>query len=99
MVLECCMQERTYLRFYGLTAQRLCLSAEIFQRLFSQVFETQYETLHRLDVNKIRNAAKFFGHLLFTDSIDWSCVRCILLTEEETTSSSRIFIKILMQEI
>ena len=24
MLLECCMQERTYLRYYGLSAQRLC---------------------------------------------------------------------------
>lgn len=24
MVLECCMQERTFSRFYGLLAQRLC---------------------------------------------------------------------------
>jgi hypothetical protein len=29
----------------------------------------------------------------------WSCLEYIMLNEEETTSSSRIFIKILFQEI
>jgi pre-mRNA-splicing factor CWC22 len=99
MLLECCMQERTYLRFYGLAAQRLCQVAEVFQFMLQEVFTTQYETLHRLEVNKLRNAAKFFSHLLHTDSIRWSCLQGVLLTEDETTSASRIFIKILMQDI
>jgi pre-mRNA-splicing factor CWC22 len=55
--------------------------------------------MHRHEVNKIRNAAKIFAHLLYTDSLDWSCLTCVKLTEEDTTSSSRIFIKILFQEI
>jgi pre-mRNA-splicing factor CWC22 len=63
------------------------------------VFETQFETVHRLEVNKLRNAAKFFSHLLHTDSIGWNCVQVIQLNEEDTTSASRIFIKILMQDI
>jgi pre-mRNA-splicing factor CWC22 len=55
--------------------------------------------MHWHEVNKIRNAAKIFAHLLYTDSLDWSCLTCVKLTEEDTTSSSRIFIKILFQEI
>jgi len=35
MLLECCMQERTYARFYGLTAQRLCQVAEVYQHKLS----------------------------------------------------------------
>jgi pre-mRNA-splicing factor CWC22 len=99
MILECCMQERTYSRFYGLTAQRLTQIAEIYQGNLCKVFVTQFETVHRLEVNKLRNAAKFFAHLLYTDSIEWSCLTAIKLTEDDTTSASRIFIKILMQEI
>jgi len=52
-----------------------------------------------LDTNKLRNAAKFFAHLLFTDAISWEVLSVIHLNEEETTSSSRIFIKILFQEL
>jgi pre-mRNA-splicing factor CWC22 len=50
-------------------------------------------------VNKLRNGAKFFGHLLYTETIEWACLRVIKLTEDDTTSASRIFIKILLQEI
>ena len=32
----------------------------------------QYETIHRYDTNKLRNVAKFFGHLLYTDAIPWT---------------------------
>lgn len=34
MIMECCMQERTYLRFYGLLAQRFCVLDEKYQLLF-----------------------------------------------------------------
>lgn len=48
---------------------------------------------------KLRNIAKFFGHLLYSDALDWSTLSYIHLNEEETTSSSRIFIKILFREL
>lgn len=53
--------------------------------------------LSRLETNKLRNVAKFFAHLLGTDALPWQCLGYIRLTEEDTTSSSRIFIKILFQ--
>lgn len=36
---------------------------------------------------------------MYTDSIPWRCLQAITLTEEETSASSRIFVKILFQEI
>jgi pre-mRNA-splicing factor CWC22 len=53
--------------------------------------------IHRLETNKLRNVAKFFAHLLGTDALPWQSLAYIRLTEEDTTSSSRIFIKILFQ--
>lgn len=50
----------------------------------------------RLETNKLRNVAKFFAHLLYTDALPWTCLECIRLSEDATTSSSRIFIKILV---
>lgn len=38
-------------------------------------------------------------HLLTTDAISWSVLANIRLTEDDTTSSSRIFIKILFQDL
>jgi pre-mRNA-splicing factor CWC22 len=53
----------------------------------------------RLETNKLRNVAKFFAHLLCTDALPWTCMEYIRLNEEDTTSSSRIFIKVLMLEL
>lgn len=99
MIIQCCIQERTYLRFYGLLAERFCLIKEVYKQNFETQFEAQYLKIHRLETNKLRNLAKLFAHLLYTDAIDWTVFKSIKLTEEDTTSSSRIFIKIIFQEL
>lgn len=99
MIVECCMQERTYLRFFGNIGERLCLLNPVYCEKFQEAFEKQFGTVHRLDTNKLRNAAKFFAHLIYTETIDWSVLSIIKLNEDDTTASSRIFIKILFQEI
>ncbi|KAL8153009.1 hypothetical protein V2J09_010769 [Rumex salicifolius] len=99
MLLECCSQERTYLRYYGLLGQRFCMINKIHQDNFEKCFVQQYSMIHRLETNKLRNVAKFFAHLLGTDALPWHVLSYIRLTEEDTTSSSRIFIKILFQEL
>jgi len=38
---------------------------------YQAMFAEQYETIHRLETNKLRNVAKFFAHLLHTDAISW----------------------------
>ncbi|CAM8892905.1 unnamed protein product [Rhodiola kirilowii] len=99
MILECCSQERTYVRYYGLLGQRFCMINKIHQENFETCFKQQYSMIHRLETNKLRNVAKFFAHLLGTDALPWHVLAYIRLTEEDTTSSSRIFIKILFQEL
>ncbi|KAK8681387.1 hypothetical protein V6N13_053791 [Hibiscus sabdariffa] len=99
MLLECCSQERTYLRYYGLLGQRFCMINKVYQENFDKCFVQQYSMIHRLETNKLRNVAKFFAHLLGTDALPWHVISYIRLTEEDTTSSSRIFIKILFQEL
>eukprot|EP01116_Phalansterium_solitarium_P008837 TRINITY_DN22803_c0_g1_i1.p1 TRINITY_DN22803_c0_g1~~TRINITY_DN22803_c0_g1_i1.p1 ORF type:complete len:774 (+),score=201.26 TRINITY_DN22803_c0_g1_i1:78-2399(+) len=99
MILECCSQERTYMRFYGLLGARFCLLKKEYAAVFDHSFAEQYSTIHRLETNKLRNVAKFFAHLLHSDALSWSCLEYIRLNETDTTSSSRIFIKILFQEM
>ena len=99
MLIECCAQGRTYLRFFGLLGQRFCQLKRVYQENFEDCFKTQYSMIHRLETNKLRNVAKLFGHLLHTDAMPWNVLRYIHLNEGETTSSSRIFIKILFQEL
>jgi pre-mRNA-splicing factor CWC22 len=99
MLIECCSQERTFLRYYGLIASRFCLLDDRWKDAFMMSFSEQYSTIHRLETNKLRNVAKLFAHLIHTDSMPWSVMHIIHLNEDETTSSSRIFIKIVIQEM
>uniref|UniRef100_A0A667WTG7 Pre-mRNA-splicing factor CWC22 homolog n=1 Tax=Myripristis murdjan TaxID=586833 RepID=A0A667WTG7_9TELE len=99
MILDCCAQQRTYEKFFGLLAGRFCLLKKEYMESFEGIFSEQYETIHRLETNKLRNVARLFAHLLYTDSVPWSVLECIKVSEETTTSSSRIFVKILFQEL
>ena len=99
MLIECCSQERTFLRYYGLISARFCLIDDRWRDAFMESFTEQYNTIHRLETNKLRNVAKLFAHLLHADAIPWSVLHVIHLNEDETTSSSRIFVKILVQEM
>lgn len=99
MFLDCCAERRTYEKFFGLLAQRFCQINKIYVEPLQKIFKDTYVTTHRLDTNKLRNVSKFFAHLLFTDAISWEVLEIIKLNEEDTTSSSRIFIKILFQEL
>lgn len=99
MFLDCCAEQRTYEKFYGLLAQRFCNINKMYVAPFEEIFKDTYQTTHRLDTNRLRNVGKFFAHLMFTDAIGWDVLSCIRMNEEDTTSSSRIFIKILFQEL
>ncbi len=99
MIIECCVQERTYLKFYGLLSERLCLLKDVYKHNYEKQFDLQYIKIHRLETNKLRNLANLYAHLLYTEAIDWMVLSVIKLTEEDTTASSRIFIKIMFQEL
>lgn len=99
MFLDCCAEQRTYEKFYGLLAQRFCNINKLYVGPFEEIFKDTYQTTHRLDTNRLRNVGKFFAHLMFTDAIGWDVLSCIRMNEEDTTSSSRIFVKILFQEL
>ncbi|KAG0164085.1 pre-mRNA-splicing factor cwc22 [Apophysomyces sp. BC1034] len=99
MIIECCSQERTFLKFYGFMAERFCKINQVWVDNFIVAFNEVYDTIHRYETNRLRNIAKLFGHLFYTDSLAWTCFSMIRLTEDDTTSASRIFIKILFQEI
>ena len=99
MIIECCVQERTYLKFYGLLSERLCLLKDVYKHNYEKQFDLQYIKLHRLETNKLRNLANLYSHLLYTEAIDWMVLSAIKLTEDDTTASSRIFLKIMFQEL
>ncbi|CAM1505410.1 Fc.00g110470.m01.CDS01 [Cosmosporella sp. VM-42] len=99
MIVECCSQEKTYTKFFGLIGERFAKINRLWCDLFEQAFAKYYDTIHRYENNKLRNIAMLFGHMFSADALGWHCLSVIHLNEDETTSSSRIFIKILFQNI
>ena len=99
MVVETCAQERTYLKFFGLIGERFARLNRMWRDLFEDSFAKYYETIHRYETNKLRSIARFFGHMFATEAIGWHALSVIHLNEDETTAASRIFIKILFEEI
>ncbi|KAJ6544061.1 hypothetical protein B0H19DRAFT_999676 [Mycena capillaripes] len=99
MIIECCSQERSYSTFYGLVGERFSKLNRVWTDCFEQAFGNYYTTIHRYETNRLRNIARFFGHLLASDAISWLVLECVKINEDDTTSSSRIFVKIMMQEM
>ncbi|KAF8811944.1 hypothetical protein BYT27DRAFT_7252280 [Phlegmacium glaucopus] len=56
---------------------------------------------HRYETNRLRHIARFFGHLFATDSISWTVFEYVKINGDDTTTKSRIFIKIqeMMEEM
>ncbi|EER43246.1 cell cycle control protein [Histoplasma capsulatum H143] len=79
MIIECCSQERTYSKFYGLIGERFAKLNRLWADLFEEAFIKYYDTIHRYETNRLRNIAKFFGHMLRSDAI--GCIGMGVLTE------------------
>jgi len=99
MIVDCCAQQRTYQVFYGLLAERFCKLRKEFQETFEKISRDTYNAIHRFDITKLYNMAKLIAHLLATNAISWEVLSEIKLNENDTTSSGRIFIKALFQEL
>ncbi|KJH47876.1 MIF4G domain protein [Dictyocaulus viviparus] len=99
MLVDCCCQQRTYERFYGLLCERFCRLRKEYQTTFEKIACDTYATIHRFDITKLRNMARLISHLLFTDAINWTIFTDVRLTENDTTSSGRIYLKYIFQEL
>jgi len=72
-----------------------------FQRMFGE----QYDVIHRLETNKLRNVAKLFAHLLHTDAISWEvclavniiCCKYLFLSHFHVVLTSQL--KIIVQPV
>ncbi|KAL2181772.1 uncharacterized protein P884DRAFT_296044 [Thermothelomyces heterothallicus CBS 202.75] len=99
MIVESCAQEKVYLKFMGLLGERFARINRMWMELFEESFMKYYSTIHRYETNKLRNIARFFSHLLASDAIGWHVFSVIRLTQEDTTSASRVYIKILFEDL
>ncbi|CAN6275317.1 unnamed protein product [Urochloa humidicola] len=101
MLVECCRKEKACnTGFYGRIGQRLCAIDGAYQTGFEACFAGQYAAAHRMATDELRAAAGFFAGLLAAGALPWrGILGRVRVTEEDTTSSSRIFIKVLFQDL
>ncbi|XP_044318244.1 pre-mRNA-splicing factor cwc22 [Triticum aestivum] len=102
MLVECCKQERasSNTRFYGQLGQRLCRISRAYQAGFEACFARCYAAAHRMATDELRAAAGLFAHLLAADAVPWrNVLGGVRITEDDTTSSSRILMKVMFQEM
>jgi pre-mRNA-splicing factor CWC22 len=98
MILDCCMVERVYQRFYGLLVELFCRVDGLYLGCFQRLFALRYARLEAEETGKIRNLAKLYGYLV-GGVMGVGILQGVRLTQEETTPSSRIFVKILFKEM
>ncbi|KAM9888807.1 hypothetical protein OXX79_012612, partial [Metschnikowia pulcherrima] len=100
MVVKCCAQEKTYSKYFGVVGERICRSSELLGRAFVAQFQALYDTIHQYEGAQLRNMGKLFGHLIAIDTLPLrGTLGYILLTETDTSSAGRVFIKFLFQEM
>ena len=93
------MMERIYQDFFGLLAERFCKIDDMYKEHFIAAFVNHYNSIFKLEVNKVRNLGKIFGYLFVTHSIDWKIFQIVILRQDTTTAAHRMFLKILFREI
>lgn len=104
MVIKCCSQEHSYSNFYGLVSERFCkLNQECNE--CHESFETYFETIRHMKrifcvISHGYHMAItwIFGHLANDAISSWAILQAIKMNEDDNTSSSHIFVKIMKQE-
>nr|AGT16612.1 pre-mRNA-splicing factor [Saccharum hybrid cultivar R570] len=67
---------------------------------FEACFAGHYSAAHRMTTDELRASARFYAHLLAADALPWhGSLGRVRVTEQDTTSSSLIFIKLLFQDL
>ncbi|KAI4963118.1 hypothetical protein ZWY2020_019687 [Hordeum vulgare] len=85
---------------YGQLGHRLCVVGRAYRTGFEACFVRCYAAAHRMGIDELRAAAGLFAHLLAMDVVPWHGVLGgVRITEEDTTSSSHILMKVMFQEM
>lgn len=100
MIIKCCAQEKTYSKYFGVIGEKICRMSRHWHDTFVGQFQQKYSTIYQYEGAQLRNIGKFFGHLLAADILEpQNTLGCIVLTEKDTTSAGRVFIKFLFQAL
>ncbi|KAG7732799.1 hypothetical protein KL932_005362 [Ogataea haglerorum] len=93
MIVKCCAQEKTYSKYYALVGEKLISVNGKWMKAFDEVFVENYTNCHQYELSLIRNIGSFWGHMFASDKMGWEVLQIVQLTEEDTNSASRIFLK------
>ena len=91
--------ERTFNRDLGVLIELMCRGRPSFVPLVENGFVKTYIECHKFTLHRMINLACLFAYLLGRGVIGWHVMCVLRLTEEDTTSAQRVFIKYLMEEL
>lgn len=98
-VIEYVGMEKTFNRDLAVIVQMLCRVKKENKSITEELFKVNYDQTYSYTIHRITNIACLYAYLLANDEITWAVLEAILLTEEDTNSAQRVFIRILVEEL
>ncbi|XP_006871363.1 PREDICTED: nucleolar MIF4G domain-containing protein 1 [Chrysochloris asiatica] len=81
VLMDCCLQEKTYNPFYALLASKFCDYERRFQMTFQFTIWDKFRDLENLPATNFSNLLHFVAHLLKTKSLPLSILKVIEFSE------------------
>ncbi|XP_036086488.1 nucleolar MIF4G domain-containing protein 1 isoform X3 [Rousettus aegyptiacus] len=81
VLVDCCLQEKTYNPFYAFLAGRLCDSDRRLQMTFQFSIWDKFRDLENLPATNVSNLVHLVGHLLRTKSLPLSILKVVEFSE------------------
>ena len=98
-VIEYAGMEKTFNRDLAVIVQMLCRVKKENKHITEELFKINYDQTTSYTIHRITNIACLYSYLLANDEITWAILQAIRLTEEDTNSAQRVFIRILVEEL
>ncbi|KAK8860568.1 hypothetical protein M9Y10_012233 [Tritrichomonas musculus] len=98
-VIEYVGMEKTFNRDLAVIVQMLCRVKKVNRQITEELFQVNYDQTYSYTIHRITNIACLYSYLLANEEISWSILQAIRLTEEDTNSAQRVFIRILVEEL
>ena len=101
VLLECCLNEKVYNKFYGHLAARMCEFQPQCKFSMQLAFWDIFKQFDSMDARKAANLAKFLFHLTVTHEILrlMTVLKAMDISEDDMQPSAQIFLTILMTSI
>ncbi|CAI2382817.1 unnamed protein product [Moneuplotes crassus] len=98
VIIQCCVQEKVYNKYYALILKKLCDGDKTFQYSCKYTLWDYLKIIDDLGVRKIANLARIYGHLFSKTSIPINMLKYIDFYDE-INKFQRLFLNVVMDEI